>query len=164
MTRYDTGRETEYLVRNELALHGYHVVRSAGSKGAVDLVATWKKRIINAYHPTQLGVEELLFVQVKRGGVLPPGEWNDLFDLCEQTGAVPVLAEKLLRKPVQYFRLTDRKEGRRGRSQPREPFILLPVRHDPDAMSRGLSTCGHGCMIIMPSIEAVDDCPIHAGG
>lgn len=164
MTRYDLGREAEYLVRSELVKHGYHVVRSAGSKGAVDLVATWRKAIVNGHHPTQLGVEELLFIQVKRGGVLPPAEWNDLYDLCDQTGATPVLAEKLPRKPIGYFRLIDRKSGARGRSQPLEPFLPMPLRLDPDAARRNPSACGHGCMIIMPDIAAVEGCPVHAGG
>lgn len=127
VSRYSAGREAEYLVRDELLRCGYHVVRAAGSRGPVDLAATWKKRILGAHHPIQFGVEELLFVQVKRGGALAPAEWNDLYDLAEETGAVPVLAEKLLRQPVRFFRLTDRKDGG-GRRQPMEPFTLLPAR------------------------------------
>ena len=39
MSRYTTGRRLEYRARDELIAQGYTVVRSAGSKGPIDLVA-----------------------------------------------------------------------------------------------------------------------------
>ena len=39
MSRYTTGRRLEYRARDALRAQGYTVVRSAGSKGPIDLVA-----------------------------------------------------------------------------------------------------------------------------
>ncbi len=39
MTHYSAGRRLEYRARDELIAQGYTVVRSAGSKGPIDLVA-----------------------------------------------------------------------------------------------------------------------------
>jgi hypothetical protein len=61
----------------------------------------------------------MLLVQCKRGGSLPPAEWNALYDLAIQTGGVPILAEYTPRKPVMLWRLTGRKESR-VRRQPLE--------------------------------------------
>ena len=38
-SNYSRGRDTEYLARDLLVLHGYQVVRSAGSHTPIDLVA-----------------------------------------------------------------------------------------------------------------------------
>lgn len=102
------GRRIEWLVRDDLAANGYTVMRAAGSKGAVDLFAV---------KPGQA-----LFVQVKRSGTLPPAQWNRLFDLAQMIDAVPVLAEKLPRQPIRYYRLVGRKD-RPGR-QPYTSFEL----------------------------------------
>lgn len=55
MSRYAKGARLERLARHELERRGYAVIRSAGSKGAVDLVAFSPHRI--------------LLVQVKGGRV-----------------------------------------------------------------------------------------------
>lgn len=39
MTNYTRGRQLEYRVKRDLERVGYFVVRSAGSKGAADLIA-----------------------------------------------------------------------------------------------------------------------------
>jgi hypothetical protein len=39
VTNYTVGRRLEYRARDELIAQGYTVVRSAGSKGPIDLVA-----------------------------------------------------------------------------------------------------------------------------
>ena len=52
-SNYSRGRDTEYLARDLLVLHGYQVVRSAGSHTPIDLV-TWQ----DGGHP--------LLIQVKR--------------------------------------------------------------------------------------------------
>ena len=52
MTRYTMGVSFEYLVRDYLKAQGYSCVRSAGSKGAVDLVC-WSP-------------DEILFCQCKK--------------------------------------------------------------------------------------------------
>lgn len=54
MSRYAAGVRAEHRSRALLETLGYHVVRSAGSKGCVDLVA--------------IGAAEVLLIQVKRGG------------------------------------------------------------------------------------------------
>ena len=58
MTPYQRGARLEYLARDVLRQRGYNVVRSAGSHGAIDLVA--------------LNERELLLIQVKQSGQ-PPG-------------------------------------------------------------------------------------------
>ena len=45
MTRYERGRSFEYRVIKELRDRGFYVLRSAGSKGAFDLVAFDKDRV-----------------------------------------------------------------------------------------------------------------------
>ena len=39
MTNYSNGRRLEYLARDDLRRQGYTVIRSAGSKGPIDLCA-----------------------------------------------------------------------------------------------------------------------------
>ena len=53
MSHYRAGQRAEHRSRALLEALGYHVVRSAGSKGAVDLVA--------------ISGGEVLLIQVKRG-------------------------------------------------------------------------------------------------
>lgn len=60
-SNYINGRNAEYLAKALLLKQGYEVVRSAGSKSAIDLVA-WNER-------------ETRFIQVKKGrGVIRPAE------------------------------------------------------------------------------------------
>ena len=54
MTPYQRGVRLEYLARDVLRHRGYSVVRSAGSHGAIDLVA--------------LNEREVLLIQVKQTG------------------------------------------------------------------------------------------------
>ena len=54
VTRYSAGRRLEYLARDELRRRGYVVIRAAGSKGPVDLVA--------------IGADVVLAIQVKAEG------------------------------------------------------------------------------------------------
>jgi Holliday junction resolvase-like predicted endonuclease len=61
MTNYTNGRAMEYLARNTLTADGYTVLRAAGSKGPVDLIA-WNNG----------GAR---FIQVKKGrGAIRPAE------------------------------------------------------------------------------------------
>jgi Holliday junction resolvase len=107
-SNYARGRALEHRVRTHLREQGYEVLRTAGSKSKVDLVA--------------LKTGQLLFVQCKRSGALPPAEWNALWDLARMVGAVPVLAEQLVRGR-RYWRLTARKDVP-GRPQPMVEFVL----------------------------------------
>ena len=105
-TGYDLGRALEYRVKGLLERDGYYVIRAAASKGLVDLAA--------------MKPGQVLLVQCKRSGALPPAEWNALYDLAASLGAVPLMAVKGLRG-TQLHRLTGRKDGTRRR-QPMEPF------------------------------------------
>ena len=103
----NTGTAAEYRVRDAMRNAGWYVVRSPASKGSVDLLAVAP------------GVAA--FVQVKRGqGRLYPEEWNALLDLAARYGGVPVLAEAVPRRPIAWWRLTQRKTpGWTGTRQPK---------------------------------------------
>lgn len=111
MSQYSDGRRREYKVRDLLAEAGYDIVRSAGSKGAIDLVA--------------IKTGQILFVQVKTTTPPGPTSWNKLYDLAVCVGAVPVLATCGLRQPIKLEVLTARKE-KAGRS-PLAPFVIDTV-------------------------------------
>lgn len=121
---YKQGRGFEWKVRNDLEENGYAVVRAAGSKGKtkIDLIA--------------LKPGQALFIQAKRAGTLPPGEWDRLVDVASWVGAIPILAVNGPHgRGVVYTRLLGRK--RRGhRIQPCEPFRLDALDDDP-------GYCGH---------------------
>lgn len=109
---YGTGRRFEWKTRDDLADNGYVVTRAAGSKGnsKIDLVA--------------MKPGQLLFVQCKAGGSIPPAEWDRLVEVAGWVNAVPILAANGPRgRGVVYTRLLGAK--RRGcRIQPCEPFLL----------------------------------------
>lgn len=113
-SNYARGRDLEHRVRTHLREEGYEVLRTAGSKSKVDLVA--------------LKPGQILFVQCKRSGALPPAEWNALWDLAAMVGAVPVLAEQLPRGR-RYWRLTARKD-QPGRRQPMAELHLDELVHE----------------------------------
>ena len=114
-SHYGTGRRFEWKTRDDLAANGYEVLRAAGSKGSskVDLVA--------------MKPGQLLFVQCKATGTLPPDEWDRLVEVSGWVGAVPVLAANGPRgRGITYTRLLGAK--RRGcRTQPCEVFLLDEV-------------------------------------
>jgi Holliday junction resolvase len=107
-SNYARGRDLENRVRTHLRDEGYEVLRTAGSKSKVDLVA--------------IKPGQVLFVQCKRSGALPPAEWNGLWDLAQMVGAVPVLAEQLPRGR-RYWRLT----GRKDQPGKRQPYVELAL-------------------------------------
>ena len=78
MSRYRNGRDFEYRTRDHFRDDGYDVIRSAGSKTKVDLVA--------------IKPGQLLFVQCKRDGRCSPAERHTLIRLAWSVGAIPVLA------------------------------------------------------------------------
>jgi holliday junction resolvase Hjr len=92
VSHYRGGADFEREVRAALAADGYQlVIRSAGSKTKVDLVA--------------FKTDQVLFVQCKRNGVCPPAERAELLRVAGllPSIAVPVVAS---RPRVTYRRLT----------------------------------------------------------
>lgn len=79
-TNYSRGRAFEYAVRDALKDAGFVCIRSAGSKGSIDLIAGRDG--------------EILAVQCKKDGRIPPGERRRLRQDAVHFGATPVLAEK----------------------------------------------------------------------
>lgn len=103
---YRLGRAFEYAIRDRLRDVGYFVMRSPASRSPIDLMAVAP------------GV--VLMVQCKRGGALPVGEWNDLYDLASSCGAWPIMAERIGACDVRYWVMEDRKDGSRRRQPMRE--------------------------------------------
>lgn len=64
MNRYRKGRRLEYAARDALQAEGYVVIRAAGSKGPVDLVA--------------IGHRTIRLVQVKAHGAVRPADIRKL--------------------------------------------------------------------------------------
>lgn len=73
MTNYDRGKRFEHRVRDDLRKRGYYVIRSAGSKGKIDLVA-----LIDG---------DVLLIQCKRDGRLPPAERKELLAIAAKYGS-----------------------------------------------------------------------------
>lgn len=109
---YAKGTRFEHKTRDDLIANGYEVVRAAGSKGStkIDLLA--------------IKPGQILFIQCKANGTLPPDEWDRLVEVAAWVGAVPLLAANGPRgRGVTYTRLLAPK--RRGcRTQPAETFLL----------------------------------------
>lgn len=103
MTHYRRGRDFEYKVRDALRDDGYEVLRSAGSKSAIDLVAFKQWPITDA-----LSGWHTLFVQCKRiDGNIGPDDRAELLRLAGIINAVPIVAHQPApRRPIQYRRLT----------------------------------------------------------
>lgn len=81
MTNYSRGRSLESRVKRDYETRGYFVVRSAGSKGAADLVA------IRAGEPT-------ILIQCKIGRC-SQSEREALEDLAASVGAKAEVVERL---------------------------------------------------------------------
>lgn len=78
MSNYRNGADFERKTRHDLEEQGYEVIRSAGSKGKVDLVA--------------FKTGQILFVQNKLNGLCAPAERSRLRDLAGMVGALPIVA------------------------------------------------------------------------
>lgn len=116
MSHYRTGREFEWRVRDDLAANGYEVVRAAGSKGGT-------KADLLAFKPGQL-----LLVQCKRRGVLPPIEWNRLVEVAGWVQGIAILAAiPSTGHGIEYTRLLAPKRPR-ARTQPTEPFAIDAIK------------------------------------
>lgn len=78
MTAYSDGRKLEYATQHELEANGYITLRTAGSKGAVDVIG-FKQG-------------EIVMVQCKLSGKLGPAERAKVYGLASMVGAVPLVA------------------------------------------------------------------------
>lgn len=99
---YRRGADFERATRTDLRSHGYHVIRSAGSKTKVDLMA--------------IKPGELLLIQCKLPhSALPASEWNTLRQLARFCDARPVIALKFpgVARPLYRELWTDAPRGRR---------------------------------------------------
>ena len=100
------GRRFEWEVRNYLEKRGCFVLRSAGSRTVVDLIA--------------IGWGRVMIIQCKRGGRLSPAERQELLALaekarcrCGQSIVVPVLARRDAARQLELVRLTGGKDATR---------------------------------------------------
>lgn len=121
MTHYAAGTRFEHKTIHDLEDNGYEIIRAAGSKGST-------KVDIAAMKPGQL-----LFIQCKRSGALPPAEWDRVHEVAGWVGAVPLLAANGPRgRGVVYTELLGPKIPR-ARTQPCRPFLLdeIAVAHQP---------------------------------
>lgn len=98
MSAATNGRAREYRVRDELIGKGWlFVLRSAGSKGAIDLLfGTRKNRMPLA---VQVGT-----AASKRLG---PKERDRFLNAAESIGARPIVALTTPGKPTRYLEVTD---------------------------------------------------------
>ncbi|MFG2165539.1 PDDEXK family nuclease [Micromonospora chersina] len=145
MSHYAAGTRFEHKIRDDLRDNGYEVMRAAGSKGAskVDLVA--------------LKPSQLLFIQAKRSGALPPDEWNRIVEVAGWVGAIPILAANGPRgRGVVYTRLLGPKTPR-ARVQPCEPFLLDEIAAAPRWTDAELDDCA----FCVASPRRPAGCPIH---
>jgi Holliday junction resolvase len=99
VTKYTQGRQFEYDVRDDLISRYYYVMRSAGSKGILDLIA--------------MGGGEVLALQLKvTDPLLSPLHRQSLISTALLGGAVPLVAYKATdpdnprRKKIFYRQLT----------------------------------------------------------
>ena len=112
---YALGRAHETAVRGRLERRGWLVRRSYASKGIEDLLA-FRGNV-------------LLLIQCKRTGGISSDEWNRLYGLAEEFGAVPVVTFKSGDRDVAFMRLDGRREFRaHGRPWTEvDPATLEPV-------------------------------------
>lgn len=89
MTQYDRGAAFERQVKKKWEGDGYWVMRSAGSKGQVDLVAV--KRFCA---PNGDIWPDVTLIQCKLGGVISTAEEDKLLLLAMDLGAKAVIAFK----------------------------------------------------------------------
>ena len=95
-SKYSAGYRFECATRDNLRDDGYEVIRSAGSKGKIDIVA--------------MKSQQLLFVQCKLNGLCPPSERKEIIRLARLVNAFPIVAyqykEGRAAAEVRYRRLT----------------------------------------------------------
>lgn len=110
MAQYHRGRAFEHAVRAALVAYGYFLIRSAGSKTKIDLVA--------------IKTSQVLLVQCKLDGHCSPAERFELLRVASllPNYSVPLIAWKQPRvSQIHYWRLTGTEHAAR------EPWSPDPV-------------------------------------
>jgi Holliday junction resolvase len=100
-SQYARGTRFEHDVRDDLRACGYEVVRSAGSKTVVDLIA--------------IKQGQLLFLQCKLSpaSFVTRTSWNTLFKWAAWVDALPILAYKHVGKKLPcYERIVGQRDPR----------------------------------------------------
>jgi Holliday junction resolvase len=92
LNNYARGANFERDVKRDLEGKGYFAIRSAGSHGAVDIVAFGPK------HP-------VWFIQAKIHGTMSPAERKELYRFANECGAWAVRASRPKRGEILYERL-----------------------------------------------------------
>lgn len=91
MTQYARGANFERRVVKELTAAGYYAMRSAGSRGKVDVVAVWQTwRSRHIYFTPEM----TMFVQCKLKGVLPNKDRRELCRVARECSCLPILASR----------------------------------------------------------------------
>jgi holliday junction resolvase Hjr len=106
-TPYEQGRRFAYRVSQALVADGYSIIRSAGSKTKVDIVA-FKPWATGAQRLQHYSKTQLLFVQAKKStnGTIPSSERIELLRLAGLAHALPIVAYSTKpRGPIAYRRL-----------------------------------------------------------
>lgn len=109
MSKYANGAAFERKIKKAFEDAGYFVIRSAGSKGKVDLCAIRTDSFAM--------IPDVCLIQCKRGSI-SIDEWNELVDLAETICATAVLAA-----PKSLMEIT----GQRSKGikiLPAKPFVL----------------------------------------
>jgi len=96
MTNYARGANFERQVKADLEKFCHIVVRSAGSHGAVDLMACHQNAGVAA---------DWWLVQCKINGKVSPAERNELYRIAEQCNAWAVIVSRPKRGAILYQRL-----------------------------------------------------------
>jgi Holliday junction resolvase len=105
VTAYRKGVRLEHAIIAQLRAYGWVTIRSAGSKGAVDVVGIAPGRLV--------------LIQAKADGRLDAKDWDELYDLARCCGGEPVL----MTAPTVGLELLDRKYARRSlAAQSTRPF------------------------------------------
>ncbi|MHC1577720.1 MAG: restriction endonuclease [Candidatus Methanospirareceae archaeon] len=99
MTHYARGAAFERRVRRLLEEDGWFVVRSAGSRGAVDLIALRERG----------NVQRVRLISCKLNGYVPPAERERLRKLKEELPHAEVLVARKENGSVVFERLETRR-------------------------------------------------------
>ena len=120
---YARGRDFEAAVRGQLERRGYFVLRSYGSKGKIDLLATGQTCVYRSISG--------LFIQCKRTGDIGSKEWNEVYEIAVAAAGWPVIAFRPTARTTAYYRI-DAPRAYRGQGRPWTQFdptdcsLILP--------------------------------------